>query len=146
MPQRRHHRTGEDARDNAAQTMVPGQPIPKTERQRQDPLAHRDIGQHPIDQVRRPFGHAPTAAPRAEAAPFAGERHEPILATARTSEPSEPTSEDTAPDVGAELPFDEGWQPLPIPPAGRVNTERLEVVAHDAVQDVPLGTTMPIGF
>ena len=41
---------------------VVGQAVTQAERQRQHPLAHRDAGQHPVDEVRRGVGHVAAAA------------------------------------------------------------------------------------
>jgi hypothetical protein len=60
-------RAGVDGEHGAAEPMVPCQEIAQTVRQAQHPLADGD---------RRQRGHAPSAAARAEAAPFAGKRHQ----------------------------------------------------------------------
>ena len=48
--------------------------------ERQLPLPHRDVGQHFVDQERGAVGHAAAAAGRAEAAAFAGEGDQFVLA------------------------------------------------------------------
>lgn len=58
--------------------MIPRQEITKTVGQAQHPLANRHARQHILDEARGGLGHAAADAPRAEAAAFARERHEPF--------------------------------------------------------------------
>ena len=84
--ERAEHRAYEDAGDGPAQRMIPRQHVPQAMRQTQYPLTERYLREHVIDQVRRAFGHAATAAARAHGAPLTRERHEPIEAAASATE------------------------------------------------------------
>jgi hypothetical protein len=46
---------------------------------RQHPLAHRQVGEHMVAQVRRRLHHAPGVARRADVPALAGEGHEVIV-------------------------------------------------------------------
>jgi hypothetical protein len=53
------HRAHEDAQHGAAQTVIVGQRVAQPMRQRQHPLAHRQVAEHAVDEVRRALAHAP---------------------------------------------------------------------------------------
>ena len=55
-------RTHEDADDGAAQPVIPGEQVPQPVRERQHPLADRDVRKNLIDQMRRALSHPATAA------------------------------------------------------------------------------------
>ena len=82
----------------------------------------------------RPLNHAAAAATLAEPAPTARERHEPVVAAVRASEPGEAAAERATPEKTTELLFDEPGHALPVPEGGRLRQERLEVVAHHLMQ------------
>ena len=118
-----------------AQVVVPGQHVPDSVRDAQDPLAYRYIWQHVIDQVGGAFGHSAPATARAEAATLAREGDEPFGLAVATAEPREAAGEETTPQERPELLLDEPRQPVAVPKPRRLDAERLEVVAHDGVQD-----------
>jgi hypothetical protein len=101
----------------------------------QDPLADRHVGEHVVDQVRGGVGHAPTAAARTETSTFARERDQSLGAAVATLEPREAAGEETTPQKRPELVLDEPRQPVAVPKPRRLDAERLEMVAHDRVQD-----------
>jgi hypothetical protein len=64
--------------------------ITKRKRYAEHPLAHRYLWQHLVDQERRTFGHAPRAAARTEAAPFAAEGDEFLGMTSIAADAQKP--------------------------------------------------------
>lgn len=50
------------ARNPAAQVVAPGQQVAQPMRQREYPLPDGDIWEDVVDEVRRPFGHAPATS------------------------------------------------------------------------------------
>jgi hypothetical protein len=57
--------------NRATQVVIPREQVPQTIREAQHPLPDGNVGQHMINEVRRAFGHAATAATGTEAAPLA---------------------------------------------------------------------------
>ena len=57
-------RAGVDREHGATERVIPRQAIAKRVRQAEHPLADGDMRQDVIDELRRPGGHAPTAAAR----------------------------------------------------------------------------------
>lgn len=139
--QRPHDDSREDAGHRATERVIPRQSIPQTERHGQHPLPDRYIGQDPIDQVGGPFRHSAPAATRAEATPLARKGHEPVVAAAGASESGKPARQPAAAQDGPELRFDEPGQPRAVAEGCRVRPERLEVIAHRAIDDIVLWTT-----
>jgi len=81
--------------------------IAEAVREAQDPLAGRDARQHILDEAGGGLGHAPAAAARTEAAPFARERHEPFDCAHVASKTGEAVRQHTAREEFAELSFHE---------------------------------------
>ena len=86
----------------------------------QDELPHGDAGEKLVGPAVREGRHAPAAARRAEAAPLAGERHQPVVVSLWAAEPREAVGRVAAADEGAHLAGDEprqvavvGVQPVP---------------------------------
>ncbi len=135
-----------DRNHGAAQRVVPRQHVSNARRQTQDPLhptaqsprggdpglADRHGREHAIDQVRRPIGHPSPAAARAEPAPLARERDQPIETAAGAAEPREARCQAAA------------RQALAIAHAGSLGAEGLEVIADQLMQGTVLGSARPI--
>ena len=103
-------------------------------RQAENPLAHRHDRKHVVDQVRRAFGHAPTATTGAHCATLARERHQAIASTSRAAEPREPARQDAAAQEPLEFVLDEARQAAVVAAHG-FGPETLEVLAHDLIDD-----------
>ena len=125
----------QQAGDAPAQVVVPGQHVPDPMRHTPDPLADRHVGQDVVDEVRRTFGHAPTATTRTETSPLAQERDEPLGLAATAAEAREAAGEESTPQKRPELVLDETGQPVAVAERGRLGPERLEMVAHNRVED-----------
>ena len=104
-------------------------------RQAEGPLSNRHVGEDMIDEMRRPLGHPPSAAPWAEAATFAREGHETILSAGGAPKTREAAGQTSTPQEIAELLLDKPREPLAVSQRRGVRTERLEMVTHDPVQD-----------
>ena len=136
-PQRREDRAHEDAQHGARERRVVGEAVAEGERQREHPLADRDLGQHAVHQVRGRVGHAPAAAGRAEAAALAGEGDDAVEAAVVAVHAHEAVGEDAAAEEAAELALDEArHRALARLRAGQ---EGLELALDDAVEDALLG-------
>ena len=103
-------------------------------REAQDPLAHGHRREHPVDQVRGPLSHAPTATARTKTAATARERYEPIQAARSTAKSREAAGQPAATEKGAELLLDESRQPSTFAQIGGLRAERFEVVADHLIQ------------
>jgi hypothetical protein len=80
-PVEAEHRAHEDAPDLGQELAVIGDAPPQLVRDRQHPLAQRDVRQNVVEQEARGLGHPATEARWAEAARLAAERDEPALVT-----------------------------------------------------------------
>jgi hypothetical protein len=120
--------------DGPTKLMIPRQPIAQAVRDCQYPLAHRNLWQYVIDQMRGALGHPPPATAWTEAAPLARERHQPIVMASGTVQPCESTGEPSAAKIGAELVFDESRQPLAVPEPGSLGTVSLEVGLNELME------------
>ena len=106
----------------------------KLEGKREYPLTYRHGGQNAIDQVRGGVGHAPPCAARAEAAELTGEGDEKIVTARIAVRAHEAVSEDTAAEIVAKLGFNVARERCAVALA-RMGEERLEVLAHERVED-----------
>jgi len=96
-----------DGKHGAAEPVVPGEEIAQAVGQREYPLAHGDVGQHRVDEVRSQLRHAPPAAAGAEPPPFTGERHEALVGAVPAPDAGEAPAERATRQELAELPLDE---------------------------------------
>ena len=91
--------------------------------------------EHPVDEMRGALRHAPSATARTESSPVAAKGHQAVEPTPRASEPGEaPTKRATAQKV-TKLLLHEAGEALSVAQFDRLNSKRLEVVAHDLVED-----------
>jgi hypothetical protein len=90
LPVEAEHCTCVDRQHSAAEIVIPSKPIAKLEGKAQHPLSNRCAREDVVDEMRRPLSHPAASAARAEASTFAGERDQPIGATARTAKPGKP--------------------------------------------------------
>ena len=131
------HRAQKHAEHVARELAVVGQPVAQLERKRQHPLAHRDLGQHLVDQVCGGLGHAPPPAGGTEPSTLAGERHEPFVPAVRAAHAQEAVAREPAFQIGAKLALDEA-RDGPVAFA-RVREEGLEFGTQCAMQHPGLG-------
>lgn len=82
-------RSDEQPEDLAHETRVGGQAVAQGEGEGAHPLADRHLGKHAIDQMCGGVGHAPASAGRAERAPLAQQRDQPVLAARIAVNPQE---------------------------------------------------------
>ena len=88
-------------------------------------------GEDMIDEMHRPLGHPPTAAPRTESPALARQGDEAIQSACVASKSDEAAGEASAPQEVAELLLDKPREPLAVPQG----TERFKMVTRDPVQD-----------
>ena len=81
-------------------------------RQTQHPLSNPHIWKHVIDEIRRPLGHPPSAAPWAEAATLAREGHETILSARGTPKAGKAAGQTSTAQEIAELLLDKSREPV----------------------------------
>src|SRR5439155_792413 len=119
----------------AAKLVIPREEVAQTVGQRQHPLTHGDMGEHGVHEVGGQFRHAPPATARTEAASLAGKRHETLEGTAFAPDAREASTEHTTCQEISELALDELWQTASIGARGDFGAKRLEVFAHDPMED-----------
>lgn len=139
------HRPDEDARNRAAQRVVPRQEVTQAMRQTQDPLPHGHDRKHVIDEVCGAFGHPPATAAWADGPALTGKRHEAIEPTSAAVKPGEPAGEEPAAQEVTELLLDEARQPVAILRTRRLQAECLEVIANDLVEPASGGRPRCVG-
>jgi hypothetical protein len=96
------------------------------------------VRQDVVDEVRRLLRHAPAAAARTKATSLTRERDEALEATALAPDARKTPAERSARQELAELPLDEARQPAAVGAVARLAQERLQVLAHDAMEDAAL--------
>lgn len=87
-----------------------------------------------LNEVRSALGHAPAATARAEAAPFAAERHEPLERAVGAPHPREAVRQDATAQELPELVDDERGQPDAVGPVADVCGDVAPVPLDDAVE------------
>ena len=118
---------------------------PQPLRERHDPLAHRHLWDHLLDQVRGARGHAPGGAGRAYPAALAGEGDHKIVAAVAAAGAGEAAGQDPALEIAAQLALDvaRDWSTIWIGvPATR--QPGLEVLLHQPVERAALGSAAAI--
>jgi hypothetical protein len=139
VPQQAEDGAEEDSGDPPAEVVIPRQPVPQSVRQTQDPLSDWNVGDDAIDQVGSAFRHPPATTTRAERAPLARERDEPIQGAPVAAKPREATSQEPAPEEVPKRALDEWRQAGTVAQPRRLGQERLEVILHDLVKDAAAG-------
>ena len=97
-------------------------------RQAEHPLPDRHVGEHVIDEMRRPLGHPSTTTPRAEAAALARKGHEAVQSARGAPKAGEAAGQTATPQEVAELLLEKSREPLPVTKRCRVRAKRLEKV------------------
>lgn len=102
----------EDARQGGEHVGLEGGKPAQLERQRKDVLAHRHVGQDPVDQVCRAVGHTPARAARADRPAVTREGHKQIVTAGVAMAPGEALAEHPALEVRSQLLLDVPGSPL----------------------------------
>jgi hypothetical protein len=114
-PEEPEYRADGRAADRAAQVVIPRQQVPQPMRQAENPLADWHVRKHMIDQMCRPLGHPPAAAPWAEPAALAREGDQSIQPAGGAPKAGEAGGETTAPQEVTKLLLDKLRKPVAIP-------------------------------
>ena len=85
-----------DGMDLRGQFLRGSHPIPQGDRHRDDPLARRDPGNDPLDQVGRGLGHAPPGTRRTKPPPLAAEGQQQLFVAGVTAQSQKAMGQDTA--------------------------------------------------
>src|SRR6266542_1019086 len=101
--------------------------------------ADRDVRQHVIHEASGGLGHAPAPAARAEAAPFAGERHEPLERALTAPHAGEAVRQHATGEEVPELLLHEQRQTGALGMVSRRVQECIQVHFDDAVQHAAFG-------
>lgn len=107
-------RFDEEARHRAEHLGLEGSERAQLERERQDVLAHGHVGKHAVDQMRRRVRHAPACAAWACPPLLARERDQDVVTAVVATAVHEAVSEDTTPQICAELLLDVSRQRLGV--------------------------------
>jgi hypothetical protein len=137
-PARAQARAGEDAAQGETQDARDQRGFAREQkagppRQRQHPLAHRNVRQDAIDQVRGSALHSSRRAGRTDPTGLARERDEQLVAAGDAAHASESVGENAAPEVSLEVGHDETGQPASV--VLHLRQERLEVPPDGFVQE-----------
>ena len=104
-------------------------------RDREHPLSDGHVGwQHMIHEVRRAFGHPPSAATRTDRPPLAREGHEPLERALPAPDAREAMGQHPAAKELPELVDDEAGKATAVRLCVHGGEELGEVRAHDAVE------------
>lgn len=129
-------RPHEDTQHGAGERSIVGESVAETERQREYPLSHGDLGEDAVHQVRGRIGHAPATTRRAESSALAGEGDHAVESAVVAVHAHEAVGQDPAAQEAAELALDEARHDAFV----RVGPgqEGLELRLDDAVEHAPL--------
>ena len=135
-------RAHEDAQHLRGERCIVSHAEAQRERQREDPLPDRDLRKHAIHEPGGGVGHAAAPAGRANAATFAAETDDAILAAGIAVQPDEAVRQDAALEKAAQLAFDEARHgaALVLPAIQK----GFELLTHHLIQDAVLGLTSAI--
>src|SRR5262249_41322565 len=129
------HGPHEHPDNRPTQGVVEREPVAQPVRDGERPLPDGNPGQDRLDEIRGLLGHAPPAATGADRAAFARQRHEALERAVVAANPQEAMDEQSTPEQGAELAFDEAGQPRPVGAGGRRGEEGLQMLADYSVQN-----------
>ena len=101
---------------------------------RQDPLAHRQRGQDVVHEVGRALGHSPGIARGADAAAFAGEGDQEIVAALLAPRSRKAVGQNATLQVPPQFPLGVRRDALVLPVVPAQRKEGLEVVLHRPVE------------
>jgi hypothetical protein len=87
--QETEHRTDEHGDNSAAHVVIPRLLVPRAVGQTQDPLPHRHVGEHVMEQVGGSLSHSAAATTWTQGPALARKRDQPIVATIATAKPRE---------------------------------------------------------
>jgi len=119
----------EDPEDSSAELVIPRSRVAESMRQRQDPLPHGQAPEHVVGQMAGELRHAPPAARGTEAPPFTRKSNQDLVPALVAAKSREAAREHAAREKLAQLPLDEGGQPLAAAAGSPLLEEALEVLA-----------------
>ena len=131
-------RAGVDREHGAAERMIPRQAIAECVREREHPLAHGNMRQDVVDELRGAGGHATAATTRTKTAALAREGHERFGVTPLALKPREAAAPDATLQEPAELLLEERGEAGGIR-AGGSGEKRLQVFAHHLMEHGAFG-------
>jgi len=120
--------------DGSAQAGIAGHAQAQRPGDREDPLPHGDGREHPLDEVRRNLGHPAPPARGAEGATLAREGDEQVGGAVGTVDPAEAVGGIAAGEEAAQLLLDVARESPAAVLVLEAGEERLEVLAHEAVE------------
>ena len=112
---------------------------------RQYILSHRQSPQDPVDEVGRPFVHAPSCTARTHSTAFARKRNQMLGRTTVTAKASKAPRQKTAGQKLAQLTLQKGGQRYTAASGCDLTQEGLQVSADHAVQDTYLRLARAVG-
>jgi hypothetical protein len=131
----RRHGVGEDSQHRAQDLRVERERKPQRVRQRQHPLADRDVlGEHVIHQVGRSLVHAPAQTAGAKPPALAAEGHQMPLMARVAEEVSKASRQDSTRQEPAQLLGHESGQAPAVRRFSPLLLERRQVLLHRMVQ------------
>jgi len=114
-------------------------------REGDDPLAHRHPREDVLDQVGGGLGHAAGATRRPQAAALAGERDQDIVTAGVAVRAGEPSGQDPALEIGAQLALDVAGERRSVGVVlAPVCQPGLEVLLRGPVEHAALGTATAV--
>ena len=127
-----------DREHGTRELVIPREEIAEAVGQAQHPLPHVDARETAVDEPGGALGHAPAAAARAEATPFARERDEPLEGAVAAPKAREAVCRHAARQEIAELLLHEFGQARAVGVLRGGIEERIQMLVHHAVQHAAL--------
>ncbi len=126
----------EDTTDSTAKGHVQREQVTEPPREGDHPLAHGDIGEDVVNEVRCGLGHAAATTGRTETSALAGEGNQEVATTSEAMKATEAMGKDSASEVTAELTLDVGRQAWGRWVRLDAGEESLEVSVQSLVEDL----------
>jgi hypothetical protein len=139
LAQKPKHGTHVHGHHRPTEIVIPGEQVPQAVRDAQDPLPHRHVGKHVIDEMSRTLRHPSAAAAGTESPSLTREGHEPIVPAPVAVKAGESGRQAPAGQEVAELLLDKSGEPFPVAQRRRLGAERLEVFEHDLMEQALSG-------
>ncbi len=126
----------EDTTDSTAKGHVQREQVTEPPREGDHPLAHGDIGEDVVNEVRCGLGHAAATTGRTETSALAGEGSQKVTAAGEAMRATEAMGVNAASEVAAELALDVGRQAWGRWVRLDAGEEGLEVSVQSLVEDL----------
>jgi hypothetical protein len=125
--------------------VIPREAEAETRGETEDPLPHGRVREHVVDELRGALGHAAPPVAWTETTPVARVRDQAIEPALLAPKPREAPGRPPASEEVAKLLRDKPGQPVTLAQTRGLRLERLEVVAHDLVEDGRAGLPRHVG-